>query len=67
MIHICTIGDGASGLMAANFFASRSYVSKVTHIGSSKIPSIGVGESTTLVFEDVHRMFDKDIQSFILQ
>ena len=67
MIHICTIGDGAAGLMAANFFASRDYVSKVTHIGSSKIPSIGVGESTTLNFEILHKKFDDDFRSFILQ
>lgn len=66
-MHICTIGDGAAGLMAANFFATRDYVSKVTHIGSSKIPSIGVGESTTLSFEILHRMFDDDFNSFILQ
>jgi tryptophan halogenase len=64
-MHICVIGDGAAGLMAANFFASRDYVKKLTHIGSSKIPSIGVGESTTLLFEELHRAFDPDFDSFI--
>ena len=55
-MRLCIIGSGAAGLMAANFFASRDYVSKVTHIGSSKIPSIGVGESTTLNFEILGRL-----------
>lgn len=64
-MHICVIGDGVAGLMAANLFAVRDYVSKVTHIGSSKIPSIGVGESTTLNFEGLHAMFDDDFDSFI--
>lgn len=64
-MHICVIGDGAAGLMMANFFASKDYVQKLTHIGSSKIPSIGVGESTTLLFEELHRSFDYDFNSFI--
>ena len=54
-MHICVVGDGAAGLMAANLFAVKDYVSKVTLVGSSKIPSIGVGESTTLIFENLHR------------
>lgn len=64
-MHICIIGDGVAGLMAANFFASRDYIKKITHIGSSKIPSIGVGESTTLNFEGLHSSFDEDFESFV--
>lgn len=64
-MHICVVGDGVAGLMAANLFASRNYATKVTHISSSKIPTIGVGESTTLNFETLHREFDTDFDSFI--
>lgn len=64
-MHICVIGDGTAGLMAANFFIKKDYVKKLTVIGSSKMPSIGVGESTTLSFEDLHRSFDNDIVSFV--
>lgn len=64
-MHICIIGDGVAGLMAANFFACREYITKITHIGSSKIPSIGVGESTTLNFEGLHSAFDDDFESFV--
>jgi tryptophan halogenase len=64
-MHICVIGDGTAGLMAANLFVKRNYVKKLTIIGSSKIPSIGVGESTTLNFETLHKMFDSDIENFI--
>ena len=64
-MHICVIGDGTAGLMAANFFAKKDYVKKLSIIGSSKIPSIGVGESTTLGFESLHRVFDNNIANFI--
>ena len=64
-MHICIIGDGVAGLMAANLFAVKDYVNKVTHIGSSKIPSIGVGESTTLNFTSLHRAFDRNEKEFI--
>lgn len=64
-MHICVIGDGVAGLMSANFFASKNYIHKITLVGSSKIPTIGVGESTTLNFETLHRFFDEDFDSFI--
>jgi len=64
-MHICVIGDGAAGLMAANFFTSKEYVKELTVIGSPKIPTIGVGESTTLNFEFLHKTFDSDFDSFI--
>ena len=64
-MHICVIGDGVAGLMASNFFATEEYVENITIIGSPKIPTIGVGESTTLNFECLHKLFDSDFDSFI--
>ena len=64
-MHICIIGSGVAGLMAANLFATKSYVKKITHIQSSKIPSIGVGVSTTLNFETLHKKFDTNAANFI--
>lgn len=47
-MEICIIGNGVAGLFACNFLASNDWVKKITLIGSPNIPSIGVGESTTL-------------------
>jgi tryptophan halogenase len=49
-MHICIIGTGASGWIACTMLKKLKVVKKITIIGSSKIPSIGVGESTTLNF-----------------
>lgn len=49
-MHICIIGTGASGWIACTMLKKLNFVKKITIIGSSKIPSIGVGESTTLNF-----------------
>lgn len=49
-MHICIVGTGASGWIAANYLKTYDCVKKVTVIGSSKVPSIGVGESNTLAF-----------------
>lgn len=64
-MHICVVGDGVAGLMAANFFAGLHHIEKVTLIGSSKIPTIGVGESTTLNFEILNKFIGVDLDSFI--
>lgn len=64
-MHICIIGSGVAGLMAANLFATKSYIKKITHIQPSKIPTIGVGESTSLNFEVLHKKFDGNIKNFI--
>lgn len=56
-MHVCIIGGGASGLMAANFFANTNYTSKITLIKSKDIPTVGVGESTTLSFL-LHYIYD---------
>ena len=49
-MHICIIGTGASGWIACTLLQKLDFIKKITIIGSSKIPSIGVGESTTLNF-----------------
>ena len=49
-MHICIVGTGASGWMAAHSLSRLPQVKKITIVGSDKIPSIGVGESTTMVF-----------------
>jgi len=49
-MHICIIGTGASGWIACTLLKKLEFIKKITIIGSSKILSIGVGESTTLNF-----------------
>jgi hypothetical protein len=49
-MHICIIGTGVSGLMTACELLKLNFVEKINIIGSSKIPSIKVGESTTHTF-----------------
>ena len=49
-MHICIIGTGASGWIACTMLKKLKFIKKITIIGSSKIPTIGVGESTTRNF-----------------
>jgi tryptophan halogenase len=49
-MHICIVGTGASGWITCTLLQKFDFIKKITIIGSSKIPSIGVGESTTLNF-----------------
>jgi tryptophan 7-halogenase len=49
-MHICIIGTGASGWMTCSILRQKKYIDKITIIGSPSIPTIGVGESTTLNF-----------------
>lgn len=51
-MHICIVGTGASGWIAAQYLKSNKKVTKITIIGSDKIPTIGVGESTTHSFRE---------------
>lgn len=63
-MHICIIGTGASGWIVCAILKKLEFVKKITIIGSSKIPSIGVGESTTLNF--VRSVLDKiDLKQFV--
>jgi tryptophan halogenase len=63
-MNICIIGTGVSGLMTACELLKLDFIKKITIIGSSKIPSIKVGESTTQTFyKFVNENFD--IKEFI--
>jgi tryptophan halogenase len=63
-MHICIIGTGASGWIACMKLKKLEFIKKITIIGSSKIPSIGVGESTSLNF--VSEVLDEvEIKDFV--
>lgn len=63
-MNICIIGTGMSGLMTACELLKLDFIKKITIIGSSKIPSIKVGESTTFSFYNfINKNFD--IKEFI--
>lgn len=64
-MHICIVGTGAAGLMAACLFKEKGYVKKISLIGSPHIATIGVGESTTLNFEELHQKFDDNFSDFV--
>ena len=64
-MHVCIVGTGASGLLAANRLKELPFVSKITLIGSPKIPHIGVGESTTLNLPTAHSKFNVELKDFI--
>jgi hypothetical protein len=51
-MHICIVGTGAAGWIACNYLKNLDFIEKITIIGSSKIPPIGVGESTTLLINE---------------
>ncbi len=50
-MHICIVGTGASGWVTAHWLAKLWFIKKITIVGSSAIPAIGVGESTTRPFQ----------------
>jgi tryptophan halogenase len=75
-MHVCIVGAGAAGWIAAHHLKNLTSVDKVTIIGSPTIPSIGVGESTTGNFmeyikntlkfsEDEYQKFLVDIDAAI--
>lgn len=64
-MHICIVGTGAAGLMAACLFKEKGYVKKISLVGSPHISTIGVGESTTLNFEELHQKFDDNFSNFV--
>lgn len=49
-MNVCIVGTGASGWIACTMLKKLDFIKKITIIGSSKIPTIGVGESTTFNF-----------------
>jgi len=64
-MHICIVGTGTSGWLVANQIKELDEVTKVTIIGSPRIPHIGVGESTTLLLPRSHEKFDLDVAKFV--
>jgi len=64
-MHLCVVGSGASGWLVANQLKEQDYITKVTIIGSPKIPHIGVGESTTLSLPYAHSKFNIELGEFI--
>jgi len=64
-MHVCIIGTGTSGWLVANQLKEIDVINKITVIGSSKIPHIGVGESTTLTLPKAHKKFNLDIPEFV--
>ena len=60
-MHICIVGTGASGWMTAHSIAQLPNVSKITLVGSDKIPTIGV----YLGFEAIYFLL-MTIYSFLL-
>lgn len=65
-MNIVIVGTGSTGWILANYLKRIEYIKKITIIGSSKIPSIGVGESTTLFFK---RFLDEliELEDFTLK
>ena len=58
-MHVCIIGGGSSGWMVATALRRVENITKISLIDSPKIPSIGVGESTTGIFHDfIERYFN---------
>jgi tryptophan halogenase len=49
-IHVCVLGGGTAGFIAAASLSRHFPTVQLTHVFSSKIPPIGVGEGTTPPF-----------------
>lgn len=64
-MKLTIIGTGASGWMAAAFLKNRTDIDSITIIGSSSIPTIGVGESTTGRFDDFLETLNINPSEFI--
>ena len=64
-MKIAIIGTGASGWMACNNLVQRKDVTEIVIIGSSKLPTIGVGESTTGRFDDFLETINATASEFI--
>lgn len=60
-MHICIVGTGAAGWIACNYLKHFDFIKKITIVGSSKIPNIGVGESTTFTMQEfINNIMQKD-------
>lgn len=65
MRHICIVGTGAAGWMAAARCMNRVEIERITVIGSPEIPSIGVGESNTQSLISFLEQCNLDLGEFI--
>lgn len=69
-MHICIVGAGAAGWIACNFLKNKDFIKKITVVGSSKLPSIGVGESTTVQMSnfvsELIRTGDFSLEDFLI-
>ena len=68
-MHVCVLGTGAAGWLSAHFAKNLPNVDQVTIIGSPAIPTIGVGESTTLRFQWLieHVVTGEDVPKFLAE
>jgi len=66
-MHLCIIGTGSAGWMAANWFAQSEHIKKISIIGSPDVPPIGVGESNTMNLNYFHRKIGVPMREFISQ
>lgn len=64
-MNICIIGTGVSGLMTACELLKLDFIKTISIIGSPKIPSIKVGESTTFSFDEFVRKNDFTVKEFV--
>jgi tryptophan 7-halogenase len=56
-MHVCIVGTGAAGWITCHDILFHSpFVKKITIIGSPAIPTVGVGESTTMIFREFIEM-----------
>lgn len=66
-MHLCIIGTGAAGWMAANYFNYWNPITKISIVGSPEIMPIGVGESNTLSLVSFHNQMGISHTDFITQ
>ena len=66
-MHLCVIGTGAAGWMAAHWFNFYQPITQITVIGSPETPPIGVGESNTLALNRFHEETKVSMTEFVIQ
>jgi tryptophan halogenase len=67
-MHLCIVGTGAAGWMACNLFKDNERVpniKKITVIKSTENPPIGVGESNTLILNNIHHSMGIKLNEFV--
>lgn len=65
-MKLCIVGTGAAGWMTCVAMASRKDLfDEIVIIGSPRIPSIGVGESNTMLINKFHERYRINVTEFI--